>query len=208
MRCPLAGRGRRRLRYRRARGRLPPDPLLEAFDYVRRENFHVTIHAGELFGLPSIWEALQFCGAERLGHGVRIVDDITLRPDGPSRWVGWRRSCETGACRSRCAHVQRPHRGGAVGRRPPDRPPAPAPLPGHAQHRQPAHERRVAVERVRRARRGVRDRPRRDGVADDQRDEELIRAVRRAAAAHQRRRQAGYAHLRASETQVVFVAPA
>jgi adenosine deaminase len=40
------------------------------------------IHAGESFGLPSIWEALQWCGAERLGHGVRIVDDITVRDDG------------------------------------------------------------------------------------------------------------------------------
>jgi adenosine deaminase len=59
-----------------------PTRYLEAFDYVRRENFHITIHAGESFGPPSIWEALQFCGAERLGHGVRIVDDITLRPDG------------------------------------------------------------------------------------------------------------------------------
>ena len=42
------------------------------------ENFHITIHAGEAFGLPSIWEAVQLCGAERLGHGVRIVDDITV----------------------------------------------------------------------------------------------------------------------------------
>ena len=47
---------------------------------MRRENFHTTIHAGEAFGLPSIWEAVQFCGAERLGHGVRIVDDITGPP--------------------------------------------------------------------------------------------------------------------------------
>ena len=54
----------------------PPTHHLDAFDYVRRENFHTTIHAGEAFGLPSIWEAVQFCGAERLGHGVRIVDDI------------------------------------------------------------------------------------------------------------------------------------
>jgi adenosine deaminase len=60
----------------------PPTRYLDAFDYVRRENFHITIHAGESFGLPSIWEALQFCGAERLGHGVRIVDDITVRDDG------------------------------------------------------------------------------------------------------------------------------
>jgi adenosine deaminase len=55
---------------------------IDAFDYVRRKNFHLTIHAGESFGLPSIWEAIQFCGAERLGHGVRIADDVTVRPDG------------------------------------------------------------------------------------------------------------------------------
>jgi adenosine deaminase len=54
----------------------PPTRHLDAFQLVQRENFHTTIHAGEAFGLPSIWEALQFCGAERLGHGVRIVDDI------------------------------------------------------------------------------------------------------------------------------------
>jgi adenosine deaminase len=59
-----------------------PTRHLDAFEYVRRENFHITIHAGESFGLPSIWEALQYCGAERLGHGVRIVDDIAVRPDG------------------------------------------------------------------------------------------------------------------------------
>jgi len=59
-----------------------PTHHLEAFDFVRHENFHITIHAGESFGLPSIWEALQFCGAERLGHGVRIVDDITVLADG------------------------------------------------------------------------------------------------------------------------------
>jgi adenosine deaminase len=59
-----------------------PTRHLDAFEYVRRENFHITIHAGESFGLPSIWEALQICGAERLGHGVRIVDDITVRDDG------------------------------------------------------------------------------------------------------------------------------
>ena len=55
----------------------PPTRHLDAFQYVQRENFHTTIHAGEAFGLPSIWEAVQFCGAQRLGHGVRIVDDIT-----------------------------------------------------------------------------------------------------------------------------------
>ncbi|MET0727056.1 MAG: adenosine deaminase [Acidimicrobiales bacterium] len=60
----------------------PPTRHLDAFQYVAAENFHITIHAGEAFGLPSIWEAVQLCGAERLGHGVRIVDDITLDTEG------------------------------------------------------------------------------------------------------------------------------
>jgi adenosine deaminase len=60
----------------------PPTRHLDAFEQVRRENFHLTIHAGEAFGPRSIWEALQLCGAERLGHGVRIVDDITMSSDG------------------------------------------------------------------------------------------------------------------------------
>ena len=59
-----------------------PSRHLDAFQYVARENFHITIHAGEGFGLPSIWEALQWCGAERLGHGVRIIDDIQVARDG------------------------------------------------------------------------------------------------------------------------------
>jgi adenosine deaminase len=58
----------------------PPTRHLDAFQYVMRANFHTTIHAGEAFGLPSIWEAVQWCGAERLGHGVRIVDDISGPP--------------------------------------------------------------------------------------------------------------------------------
>jgi adenosine deaminase len=56
----------------------PPTRHLDAFEYLRRKNAHFTIHAGEAFGLPSIWEAIQWCGADRLGHGVRIVDDITV----------------------------------------------------------------------------------------------------------------------------------
>jgi adenosine deaminase len=60
----------------------PPTRHLDAFEYLQRENAHFTIHAGEAFGLPSIWEAIQWCGADRLGHGVRIIDDITKGPDG------------------------------------------------------------------------------------------------------------------------------
>jgi len=54
----------------------PPSNQKSAFDYLRQEDAHFTIHAGEAYGLPSIWEAVQICGAERLGHGVRIIDDI------------------------------------------------------------------------------------------------------------------------------------
>ncbi|KJE24172.1 adenosine deaminase [Frankia torreyi] len=60
----------------------PPTRHLDAFQYIQRANGHYTIHAGEAFGLPSIWEAVQWCNADRLGHGVRIVDDITVDPDG------------------------------------------------------------------------------------------------------------------------------
>ncbi|MFF8591230.1 adenosine deaminase [Streptomyces sp. NPDC015220] len=60
----------------------PPTRHLDAFEFLKRANNHFTIHAGEAFGLPSIWQALQWCGADRLGHGVRIIDDITVHEDG------------------------------------------------------------------------------------------------------------------------------
>ncbi len=63
----------------------PPARHLDAFQYCLRNNFHITIHAGEAFGLPSIQEALAYCGAERLGHGMRIVDDIEFDDDGRAR---------------------------------------------------------------------------------------------------------------------------
>lgn len=60
----------------------PPTRHLDAFEYLQRNNAHFTIHAGEAFGLPSIWQAIQWCGADRLGHGVRIIDDIEIGDDG------------------------------------------------------------------------------------------------------------------------------
>ncbi len=60
----------------------PPTRHIDAFEYMRNHNGRFTIHAGEAFGLPSIHEAIAFCGADRLGHGVRVVDDITHRSDG------------------------------------------------------------------------------------------------------------------------------
>ncbi|EYT84338.1 adenosine deaminase [Streptomyces sp. Tu 6176] len=60
----------------------PPTRHLDAFEFLKRADNHFTIHAGEAFGLPSIWQAIQWCGADRLGHGVRIIDDIEVREDG------------------------------------------------------------------------------------------------------------------------------
>jgi adenosine deaminase len=56
----------------------PPKVHIDAFQYCRRENFSITIHAGEAFGPPSIWQALQYCGAHRIGHGVRLVEDMAI----------------------------------------------------------------------------------------------------------------------------------
>ena len=60
----------------------PPSRHLDAFEFMRANNARFTIHAGEAFGLPSIHEAITFCGADRLGHGVRIVEDIAVTPEG------------------------------------------------------------------------------------------------------------------------------
>ena len=54
----------------------PPDDHILAFQYCQRDNFHITVHAGEAYGPRSIWKAVQFCGAERLGHGIRIIEDL------------------------------------------------------------------------------------------------------------------------------------
>ena len=59
----------------------PPGRYADAFRIVTHAGFHLTLHAGEAYGLPSIREALDL-GAERLGHGVRIVEDIAVEPGG------------------------------------------------------------------------------------------------------------------------------
>ena len=56
----------------------PPKKHLEAFQYIRNKNFNITIHAGEAFGVESIWQAIQICGAHRIGHGVRLVEDMHI----------------------------------------------------------------------------------------------------------------------------------
>ncbi len=63
-------------------GGYPPKKHIEAFQFIQRANFNITIHAGEAFGKESIWQAIQWCGAHRIGHGTRILEDLTLDGDG------------------------------------------------------------------------------------------------------------------------------
>ena len=176
----------------------PPTRHLDAFEYLRRENAHFTIHAGEAFGLPSIWEAIQWCGADRLGHGVRIVDDISDGVPTPRRgrglgrrWAASRRTCATGASPWRCARAAtcRPARR-SRSRLHPITLLKRAAVPRHAQHRQPADERHVddremqlLVDEAGWTLEDLR-------WVDDQRDEVGVPALRRAAGDHRRRRQA------------------
>ena len=109
----------------------PPTRHLDAFEYLQRENAHFTIHAGEGFGLPSIWQAIQWCGADRLGHGVRIIDDITVGSDGEAT-AGPARGLRAGQAdpAGDGADLERHDRRGAVHRGAPDRAAAPAAASG------------------------------------------------------------------------------
>jgi adenosine deaminase len=60
----------------------PPKKHVDAFQAIERANFNITIHAGEAYGPESIWQALQWCGAHRLGHATRLRDDIEVHSDG------------------------------------------------------------------------------------------------------------------------------
>jgi adenosine deaminase len=92
----------------------PPADHLDAFQYLRGESVPFTIHAGEAHGLPSIHQALQVCGALRIGHGVRITEDIADGKLGPlASWVRDRRialemcptsNLQTGAAASIAGH--------------------------------------------------------------------------------------------------------
>jgi len=57
----------------------PPKKHLEAFHYIQNRNFNITIHAGEAFGVESIWQSIQVCGAHRIGHGTRLLEDMSIK---------------------------------------------------------------------------------------------------------------------------------
>lgn len=61
----------------------PARDHLAAFEFLAQHEMPATVHAGEAFGLASIEQAVDMCGAKRIGHGVRIVEDIDLRGSEP-----------------------------------------------------------------------------------------------------------------------------
>jgi adenosine deaminase len=68
-------------------GGFPPKKHVDAFHYIQRENFNITIHAGEAFGKESIWQAIQWCGAHRIGHATRLIEDIGLDKRDPTKII-------------------------------------------------------------------------------------------------------------------------
>jgi len=68
-------------------GGFPPKKHVDAFHYIQRENFNITIHAGEGFGKESIWQAIQWCGAHRIGHATRLIEDMKLSDEDPTEVV-------------------------------------------------------------------------------------------------------------------------
>jgi adenosine deaminase len=56
----------------------PGDPFAEVFSAARAAGLHVVHHAGEAAGPASIRQAIGAGGAERLGHGIRVLDDDQL----------------------------------------------------------------------------------------------------------------------------------
>lgn len=76
----LAGRGRGVVAMGLAgiEAGFPNEPYREHFATAKREGLHCVAHAGEHGGPESIRSVLEVCGAERIGHGVRAVEDPAL----------------------------------------------------------------------------------------------------------------------------------
>jgi adenosine deaminase len=63
-------------------GGYPPKKHIDAFHFIQRANFNITIHAGEAFGKESIWQAIQWCGAHRIGHATHLREDMIVDEKG------------------------------------------------------------------------------------------------------------------------------
>lgn len=58
--------------------KFPPKLFVEHFQRAREVGWHITVHAGESAGPESVWDAVKLLGAERIGHGVRAMEDEAL----------------------------------------------------------------------------------------------------------------------------------
>lgn len=56
----------------------PGNLFIDHFKKARDAGWHITVHAGEAAGPESIWQAIEELGAERIGHGVKAVQDLKL----------------------------------------------------------------------------------------------------------------------------------
>jgi len=56
----------------------PAELFKEHFRRAREAGWHITVHAGEIAGPESVWEALRGLGAERIGHALRAIEDPAL----------------------------------------------------------------------------------------------------------------------------------
>jgi adenosine deaminase len=60
----------------------PPQRFADSFRLLREAAAYYTIHAGEADDVSSVWAAVCACGANRIGHGVAIAEDVTVEPGG------------------------------------------------------------------------------------------------------------------------------
>lgn len=66
----------------------PAEWFGEHFRRAREAGWHITVHAGESAGAQSIWRAINELGAERIGHGVRAIDDPALMDELAEKRIG------------------------------------------------------------------------------------------------------------------------
>lgn len=59
-------------------GNFPGEWFVDHFKKAREAGWHITVHAGEITGPESIWQAIRGLGAERIGHAVHAVEDPSL----------------------------------------------------------------------------------------------------------------------------------
>ena len=56
----------------------PPELFIHTFERAKQQHLHRVPHAGEISGPKSVWSAIKLLHAERIGHGVRSIEDPTL----------------------------------------------------------------------------------------------------------------------------------